>query len=234
MRNKIQIVNIYIGQYNGLSRAEREREKTPNDAVPTSTYGNREDLGIYPKDKAPNGVYIVTESGYCILPEYYGLYKMNTPVGIGIIKGKHSLLVSLNGSKEEIILSKDTNSYKTDKQYDCIEKALNDWDGKENTKQLAKSESPAAKYCLEYECGSIKKGSWWIASFGEKNLMFEHKTMVDACLAICGGEVLHGYWYWSSTEHSKGYNWVLDWNDGSRGYDYQDVFNRVRPVSAFL
>lgn len=193
-------------------------------------------LETFKKEDAPDGVYILTEKGNCIISGSWSNFKeKETAIGIAVIEGEHKLVVALSGSEEDIKLTEEYCISITGKQYINKDDAKKDWDGKENTRLFAeKGDSPAAKYCLDYEYGNIKKGSWWLPSFAEMNLMYRNKPMIDACLAICGGDILPGLWHWTSTELSAHSTWVLNWDNGSTDDNVRVNDLRVRPVSASL
>lgn len=193
-------------------------------------------LGTFKKEDAPDGVYILTEKENCILPDSWSDFKeKETAIGIAVIEGEHKLVVALSGSESDIKLTEEYGRSITGKQYINKDNAKKDWNGKENTRLFAeKGNSPSAKYCLNYECGNIKKGSWWLPSFGEMDLMYRNKKIIDVCLAICGGDTLPGLWHWTNTEFSSHSAWILSWVNGDTNIYYRYINNRVRPVSALL
>ena len=65
----------------------------------------------------------------------------------------------------------------------------------------------------------------------ELSLLYLNIDDVNAGLAAAGGEKLEGY-YWSSTEGSDGYAWILDMSDGYRNALGKDNSFFVRPVLA--
>lgn len=193
-------------------------------------------LGIFKKEDALDGVYILTEKGNCILHDLWGDFKeKETAIGIAVIEGEHKLVVALNGSEEDIILAEEYNYGITGEYYQDEEDAKKDWNGKENTRLLAeKGDSQAAKYCLNYECGNIKKGSWWLPSYKEMDMLYQNNLMIDACLSICGGNILPKVCHWTSTEYSSSSTWVMGWGDGNTNIGFQDIGNRVHLISALL
>lgn len=75
----------------------------------------------------------------------------------------------------------------------------------------------------------------YIPSLGELYFILAHFTQINAALKAVGGEPLHDDWYWSSTQYSATYAWVLFLYDGYAGYYTKAASQfRVRPVSAFL
>lgn len=69
-------------------------------------------------------------------------------------------------------------------------------------------------------------------SLTELEKLFANKAAINASLNALGVALLEG-WYWSSTEGSNDYAWILDMSDGTRlaGNKYRNV-HYVRPVLA--
>lgn len=63
--------------------------------------------------------------------------------------------------------------------------------------------------------------------------IFLNKDKINAALKAANLPELKESWYWSSTELSTNYAWVLDMSDGGRGANYKLANLRyVRPVLA--
>ena len=125
------------------------------------------------------------------------------------------------------------------------EAAIADMAGRTNTSTIITTlgeNAPAAKYCNEYYPSNVDSanafvgaGRWWLPSAGELWMIWSHLLEVNRILAQIGGTALNrSQWYWSSTETSAAYAWLLDFSNGlfygSRGKTYE---GSVRPVSAF-
>lgn len=122
--------------------------------------------------------------------------------------------------------------------------ALNDWNGKDNTrKQIAASaegavtstESYAPGFCNLYSGEKLTAGQWWLPSMGELMMIFAHMGKINYALSLIdGADQLKMNAYWSSTEFNNTRAWNL--NIGT-GYPYSTAktdFRLVRPVSAFI
>jgi len=188
--------------------------------------------GRYQKENAPDGVYILTDDDTCIAPGCCGTNGVENAVGIAVIKDDRKLVVALSSSEEELRFLNESISA-TKNQFSSIDDARCDINGKSNTLQLVEKDSPAAKFCHEYSCGKISAGNWYLPSFGEMKLMWEHRHLIDASLILCGGKPLHFGWHWTSTERSSGSAWCLFWDDGATDHFFKYGLNQVRPVSAF-
>jgi hypothetical protein len=190
-----------------------------------------ESKGIFTKKSVTNGVYIYTENKQFISPKFWGIHEeQEKAVCTVIIKDGQALAVAPEDIKDEYVQLLDCNKNQTGKKYDSIEKALTDVDGLENTKALADSGCEVAKEVLAL---NMLGNSWHIPTLGELQMMYEHKSMLTAALAISEKKPLSDKWYWSSTRRGDKTNFVFYWDNGNRLNDIQNYYNRVRPVSAF-
>lgn len=75
----------------------------------------------------------------------------------------------------------------------------------------------------------------YIPSLGELYFILAHFTQINAALEAVGGEPLRNDWYWSSTQSSATFAWILHLSNGFAYFSTKATYqNRVRPVSAFL
>lgn len=181
------------------------------------------------KDDAPKGVYILTCSQKCVLPEYWYLHNTEEVQGIAVID-KCRLVVAMDGiSNLSGLLER--NVLQNNKQYPSIE-GIDYAGGKEDTLLLAGVKSEAADLCLNYFCGGIVKGQWYLPSIGELAIMAIHKRSIDFALLACGGMPIDtDRKLLSSTRKSDRENWIMDWNDGYISWEHQVFLYRIRPVS---
>lgn len=175
--------------------------------------------GVYEKDGASDGVYIVTDREKLILPEFWGLHKTCvTPVGVAVIGEGKRIFIDKQESDEELKMLSECES--VGKEYGSSEAAIRDFDGKGNTESLAKKGSPAALYCTE-------RGRH-LPSLGEMKLANKHRELVDAALVMIGGMPFKCTWYWASTQYDSNYAWILYWSDGDVNNLYKNNKYRVR------
>lgn len=124
--------------------------------------------------------------------------------------------------------------------------AYNDWAGKTNTAaQITKPQCQGASYapgfCAAYSRTNangkgLTAGKWWLPSLGEMMMIYANMTKINYALSlISGAQQLAETWYWTSTESSAAYAWLLYLSLGNMGY-YAKASNRprVRAVSAFI
>ena len=125
------------------------------------------------------------------------------------------------------------------------ETALNDWTGKTSTAAQithneCKTESYAPGFCASYERVNangqgLTAGSWWLPSLGELMMIYANMRKINYALSLINGATqLAETWYWSSTEYSAAFAWLLYLSDGLAGNYTKAYQRRVRPVSAFL
>jgi len=190
--------------------------------------GLQSHLGKYKpmtKENCTDGVFICTASGLW-LPQFFGLC-IEKAVAIALVQEGKKLMISLSGSEKDITLL-EKNKRTSIKQYSSVDEALTDNSGINNTEELIKADSEAAKFCKEIG------PSWYIPTLAEMNLMFTYKKEIDSAITIAGGEPLYCGWHWTSTRYSDGSYCIFYWNDGGRDGINQSGISRVRPVSAFL
>ena len=167
----------------------------------------------------------------------------SSAVGVWIIEGGKSLIVAKDqqaSTKWAATNVAGGNSYITDR-----EAALANMTGRANTSTIITTlgdNAPAAKYCHEYypsnvdaADGNFGAGRWWLPSIGELGMIWAHLFEINRILAQIGGTALNrSQAYWSSTEYSATYAWILNFYYGifynlSKAAEYS-----VRPVSAFF
>lgn len=124
--------------------------------------------------------------------------------------------------------------------------ALDDWTGKANTTaQMTKSECNTVSYAPGF-CGAYSRvnangqglvaGKWWLPSLGEMTMIYANMTKINYALSLINGATqLAETAYWTSTESSATYAWILYFSNGFAGYGTKASYQtRVRAVSAFL
>lgn len=212
---KIKVENVYL-----TLNVVRSDKKEENEAVQDAEFED----GVYEKDNATDGVYIVTDREKLILPEFWGLHKHSvTPVGVAVIEGGKRILIDKEESKEKLQMLSENES--VGREYDSVEAALKDFDGEANTEDLAKEGSPVALYCTE-------RGKH-LPSLGEMKLVNKYRELVDAALVMIGGTPFQCAWYWTSTQYVSGDEWAMYWAGGAVCYSHK--FNRysVRAFTRF-
>ena len=118
--------------------------------------------------------------------------------------------------------------------------AIADWQGKNNTKVVLEycktngKSCPAFEYVNSYKTEGTQAGDWYLPAFGELNAIYDNKDVLNITLRKIGGTKLEVANYWSSSEYSNKYAWILDIDYGGSSNAYKNYGNSyVRPVLAF-
>ena len=147
---------------------------------------------------------------------------------VGIKWGGRSLKVALHDAAdgEEITLTSSKDTTKYDGYKGNYLDAVADWNGKANTEHL---KAIGLNKKIELAAGE------YIPSLGEMYLIYLNRKALNQALELIGSSPIKDDWYWTSTESSATYAWLLYLSTGSAGYGTKaSRTNRVRPVSAFI
>ena len=187
-----------------------------------TTKGNGE------KGQLADGIYFVYADGEPVLFEGEECRKPGGCIGIGVKWGQRAIVVALQDAAngDDITLTNGDDNTDYDGYIDNYLDAVADWDGEANTKHLQ-------------EIGlnqRIKlKDGWHIPSLGEMYFVFLNRRRINKALELVGGTPIKGVWYWTSTERSATYAWLLDLSyGGAYTYTKASLKYRVRAVSAFI
>lgn len=158
--------------------------------------------------------------------------------GVAVKLGEKSLVVDLHdmedpedsGEKDlTLTTAKSPADYDKAAYKDTYEDAGADWDGQANTDRLALAGILNPKIAQQ-----LKKGQY-VPAMGQ--LLFVHlfRKQINQALREVGGEEIGGWWYWTSTECSATYAWLLYLASGNMDTNTKASFrHRVRAVSAFI
>ena len=120
--------------------------------------------------------------------------------------------------------------------------ATADWQGKNNTRVVLEfckangKSCPAFEYVNSYKTEGTIAGDWYLPAFGELNVIYGNKDVLNIALGKIGGTKLGTDLYWSSSEYASNIAWGLQFSDGyASHYNYKATYNNgyVRPVLAF-
>ena len=187
-----------------------------------------------PKSGMEDGIYLVHADGKATLfeLEYTKDDNMDSEVvAIGLKMGSFGIKIALHdeANGDGITLTTKSNSdLKADQDYyiDKYDDAVADMDGARNTNHLRNILNPQIKLADD----------WYIPSLGELYRIFINKKAINAALEFAKGDKLQDRWYWTSTEFSATYAWLLYLSGGLThlwGTKASDT-GRVRAVSAFI
>ena len=168
--------------------------------------------------------------------------------GVVIVEGGKILVVAPTESSSPLTWSSTAISGGGTTTGDRVT-AMNDWNGKANTAAIiAASRADAITntaqpgYCNLYSRVNARgegltAGKWWLPSLGEMMMIYANMTKINYALSlIAGATPLVENWYWTSTEGSATYAWLLSLGDGLTDSWNSKASNtdRVRAVSAFI
>jgi hypothetical protein len=185
-------------------------------------------------ESKPDGIYLIFESGKALpFDPDKGIESDQVandgPVKyIGIKWGSRTLAVDLhdqaNSNDITLTTKKGSESYKG--YIDNYLDAVADWDGKTNTEHLKQ---------IGLNKDITLSDNEYIPALGEMLFVFLNRKAINEALEAVGGTPIDGAWYWTSTEYSATYAWLLYLYDGNANYDTRASSpNRVRAVSAFI
>ena len=167
-----------------------------------------------------DGVYIIYKDGSYEL--FNGENKKDDVSKIGLVMGEKKIAIGLK-DKGVYSLINDEDYEECGKYYETTVDAFSDFDGEENTEHIKSIGTD-----IPLDDGEFIPSVWQI---GFINLFLKS---VNEALKYVGGEKLEGY-YWTSTEFSAEYAWLLYLGDGNLYYWRAKASDRnlVRAVSAF-
>ena len=170
--------------------------------------------------------------------------------GVVVVEGGKCLVVAPTESASKLTWSSAAISGGGTTTSDRVT-AINDWNGKTNTaQQIAHSTSSAVTNTASYAPGfcnlysranangqGLTAGKWWLPSLGEMMMIYANMTKINYALSLINGATqLVEDAYWTSTEDSATYAWLLRLNNGYATYYGTKASHtiRVRAVSAFI
>ena len=192
------------------------------------------DLISKPSFVLEDGVYILHETLGVKGVEGWNPKDNKGVVGILLVEDDHKIVVALEDSPDNLPWSKKCGLI--NQPIEKLEDAESDFNGEVYCQKLNSPDFPAAYYCKTYNKGGR---SWKLPSFGELWLIYNHLEEIQNALSIVGGQKFVTEWdyknvplYWSSTEHSATYAWLLYLGIGNLIWRNKVSDSaKVRPVS---
>lgn len=186
---------------------------TGDDAAPVSSMQQFWSDGVY---YVLNGGHLATTDDPDSIAEQV--------IGVAVKMGDRIATVALHDAAngEEIALTKDEESGTTEFYRPDFFDAITDWDGEANTKDYGEALNP--------EIG-LKEGQY-IPSLAQLHLILLNIKEVNTVLEAVGGSPMRKEWYWSSTEYSANYSWIVYFYSGYSGYNGKCYTYVVRPAVA--
>ena len=184
-------------------------------------------------ESKPDGIYLIFESGKALpFDPDNGVesdqVENDGPVKyIGIKWGSRTLAVALHDQEnsDDITLTAKKDETEYNGYIDTYLDAVANWTGKANTEHIKQIGLNKEISLAENE---------YIPSLGEMLFVFLNRKAINEALEAVSGTPIDGVWYWTSTECSATYAWLLDLNFGCvRNGTKASLTGRVRAVSAF-
>ena len=214
---------VYKGQdENGNHLVERLPQGIKHDGKGNVEMEGR--IAPYIETSIKDDVYLVyaDENGNRWYEIFTGHNKKDNAVGVAFKFGKVSLCLYDKNIKDCKMTTQ------KDEPCDYITSyamAAHDFNGHKRTEML---------FERGLSCKDRIPNGWFIPSIGELYVMYLCKTCINAALEYIGQDILEDKWYWSSTENSATYAWLLFFGRGGFFYgSYKTLETSVRPVSAF-
>lgn len=169
----------------------------------------------------PDGVYIMYNDGH---NEKFDGHNGKAGVrAIGLSHDAHCFGIALKDAGEYKLVRDFNECPSQSSTYidsECM--ALVDWDYKLKTKLIKDVGTDIP----------LKKDEY-IPTLPMLVLMGAYKYEINKALKYVGGEAIKEDRYWSSTEGSDGYAWIVGMDNGTVYNTHRNYMYRVRPVSAF-
>ncbi|MFW5563437.1 MAG: hypothetical protein ACOCNX_00920 [Prevotella sp.] len=223
---KLKLLRLSVDNASNFDEAKAYASFIMGDRSPIATYTPRTDNSDErTKAVKEGGVYIVTKG---LPPIPFGA------VGVVHNPEKFDVMVRYHGhewivAKEDLkgdklhLFSDDSHPEDTSSFYKCEIEALNDFDMKSCTEHLRK-----AGIAFELDA------DLYIPTAGQLAAMFFFHKELNKALELVGGTPMKEKIYWSSSEISANYSWLVYFNDGyvsNLTNEYNDGY--VRPCTAF-
>lgn len=109
--------------------------------------------------------------------------------------------------------------------------AREDYAGATNTAIIADDDtSGAALACANYTFPNGQKG--YLPAAGQWGIAWAYKAEITTAMQLIGGTVINSGYYWSSTQYSASYAWVMSWGGGGITYESKSSLYFTRPFCA--
>ena len=219
---KYSIVGSQINIYKSVSLGPYTAGQSPREV--TLTYSTVE-----------TGVYIYTKQDTLVSADDWN--SSNNTNAVGVYVGTDSCRFII--APEDVSTSAAWGTYGTSVSgaYNTTSESMAeaDYAGQANTaaiiSQDTSTSNKAADYCNSYTFKNGKSG--YLPAFGEWYQAYYNKSAVNTAMSKIGGTAMNtSYYYWSSTQYSSGYAWILNWSNGYVDYDYKSRSYYVRAFCA--
>lgn len=171
-----------------------------------------------------DGIYYVINDKTLVPVAHLETVNKARVIGVAVKMSDKIATVALHDAAdgEEVSLTTTENNGSSEFFRPDFWNAMSDWNGEANTKDYGDDLNPAI---------NLQPGQY-IPSLAQLHLILLNIKEVNAALEAVGGTPLRKEWYWSSTEHSAGISWYVDFGSGHSGNGFKYNTYVVRPAVA--
>lgn len=175
----------------------------------------------------PDGIYFILSSSKAIHESLTTDEDKRNSIAVGVKMGNRFANVVLRdaASGEEVALCRYDEVSCGSEQFfrGTFWEAMSDWNGLASTNDMRYALNPY-----------INLGeNEYIPSVAQLYLILLNIKEVNKALVEAGGDPMKKVWYWSSTEASRSYAWLVNFYSGETRYGYKDSNCVVRPAVAW-
>ena len=146
--------------------------------------------------------------------------------------GEHGWAVHLQNQSTSVVWEGTGTDISALPNYSYTPDAAMDMDGYNNT-QIIRAAGDANTYRAAYRVDFTN--GWYIPAVGQLRLLYAEIVTINASLQLVGGVLFpmnSGFWYWSSTEESRNYVYLVSGSGALTSGNKSDSF-RLRSVRSF-
>lgn len=175
----------------------------------------------------PDGIYFILSSSNAIHESLATDEDKRNSIAVGVKMGNRFANVVLQdaASGEEVAWCRYDEVSCGSEQFfrGTFWEAMSDWNGMASTNDMRDSLNP------DINLGENE----YIPSVAQLYLILLNIKEVNKALVEAGGDPMKKVWYWSSTEASRSYAWLVNFYSGETRYGYKDSNCVVRPAVAW-
>lgn len=175
----------------------------------------------------PDGIYFILSSSNAIHESLVTDEDKRNTVAVGVKKGNRFANVVLRdaASGEEVALCRYDEVSCGSEQFfhGTFWEAMSDWNSEGNTNDMRYALNPYINL----------EENEYIPTVAQLHLILSNINEINKALVEAGGDPMKKVWYWSSTEASRSYAWLVNFYSGETRYGYKDSNCVVRPAVAW-
>lgn len=183
--------------------------------------------------KKANGIYICDNTGALTAVESWNTANNSSAIGVAVVSDNCSFVIGKTQSNNSTAWSNTLNGTAVSGIVTTTgpSEAKTDYAGESNSsivRSLTSRENNVFNWAYDKTItvnGTTLHG--YIGALGEWQTTFNNKSSIDSAINKIGGTIIMNFrYYWTSTQYSSDYAWILRWNDG-------DVTGDVKNTSTY-